>query len=643
MIGVRGVVREKLEKQETLEKGGGGSADLPNAVPAKRRKLSKSDSVESTVSDSSRRSTLTAKQEDLVSSPVAKRKLAKSDSLDSNVSSTGSSTDSRSMWTEEDDVRVAMSKRQLKRNVSAACSANARKRQKLGGCVAKLNSSADPQAAVLPNIALRFQYDFEANNDSDYDPKTVGDEEEDKSSSYEKLEARHIEALLGMTDLATSPDGRTKGEAFVNKPTVTDIVKPPNSIVDLPYPSQDDEGGEANKIASPPCDKKKVGLLTDGQVESVVSEKESPICQEAGSRMVESSSSSGQLTRDDKLPLSEAVVVNGGDNEEDEEDLNSSRDSEDVWAAFRIKDEIELEDNTEIWANTMDIFKSIEDMFTNNDTSSKEEEEKCDITHPSGKRTPGVHVVDAAAPSGECAVQLPETRRDSVTDDNLSSGGENPDSSKENNGGETMTVSKRKKFHGGTSGGGKSTTSGAIPAMASTERKNRDPKTVAVAGSNTYRAEQLLARKTGSLTASSSDGGFGAALAATGLATTPPKQMMTSNRTPMVKLIEPSPLDPERLERLPPKANKNNSGNSSRPAVVAAAAAAGSRSPANSRRHSGGNSKSVGSNGASRPEPVGKKTSNSKNPSSKSNQDKLLNFLDREYERELSRSKQPRK
>ena len=49
-------------------------------------------------------------------------------------------------------------------------------------------------------------------------------------------------------------------------------------------------------------------------------------------------------------------------NERKLEGLNVSLDSEDAWKGLNIKDEItDLEDNNDIWANTLDIFKSLED------------------------------------------------------------------------------------------------------------------------------------------------------------------------------------------------------------------------------------------------------------------------------------------
>jgi hypothetical protein len=106
----------------------------------------------------------------------------------------------------------------------------------------------------------------------------------------------------------------------------------------------------------------------------------------------------------------------------------------------------------------------------------------------------------------------------------------------------------------------------------------------------------------------------------------------------MVKLIEPSPVDPELLERL---VKEKGTGRQDYPAA--------GEGPGASRRQggskdSGGNSRRPGAV-VTATEPASNKKTNSKMPSSSSFQEKMLNFLNREHEKELSKmqSKHPRK
>jgi hypothetical protein len=704
VIGVRGVVREKLEKQETMEKGGGGggaaAVDPPPPSAAKRRKLSKSDSVESSGSSSS----ITGRTEAEAAAGTgkrqvaAKRKLAKSDSLDSNLSS-DSGHSSGSHWAaaeeqEEEAVadRMGAKRRQNKRSpsVERGPSAKRRQQQKGGGAAGRsaaagLANSDEQQMQAMLLLPLRFQYDFEANNDSDYDVRTGGEEEEvnNKEQQQEELKKEPVAAI-------------DSAQVSVDK-------LPENLLSDVEQVGSDDVGAAGPTVAAPeeataaagrspqPMAEKQelsptVGMLSSSRREELLplstDENEClstvPLrnsvqddgdmtgvsCNALGKEKSGDTASQVEKFDSDSALLSahsgdEVTAVDKGDAEE--EDLNCSRDSEDVWAAFRLKDEILLEDNTEIWANTMDIFKSMEDMFTNSNNSSQEDdveeimvsekgkkEEEKERSQPAAAKVPVVKRTSISATPPEVL-----SPRDSVSDGSVSSGG---DSSKENNYACVEPVTGGSKSCSKTSGSAsaqkKSVGSAGRPA-------NNRPIPLSTASAAPDRLKGvpapttagLAGRQTGFRIDSPSRGlpAAGTAAVVNSAATASPsraKQQLSSIKSPAVKLIEPSPLDPERLERL----SNNKSSRQNNHKQRSDSKSVGRRLVvASGPRSSGGG-------GSSRLEPTVKHQQQSKNTNNSShlktpsstkslNKDKLLSFLDREYERELSKSqsRQPKK
>lgn len=666
VIGVRGVVREKLEKQETLEKG-----QVVEPTQAKRRKLSKTDSVESTGSSSSgsssrRNSTSTAattgsssSKDDLpVANGRAKRKLTKSDSLDSNVSSVGgsSSTDSGScgdnnscLWEEDGggDVSPVTEVRSQKRSLTAG--GGARKRQKVVKGRASSSAAASDQQLAMMLLPLRFQYDFEANTDSDCDPKPGCDEDET------------VQPVGGLAETLTQP-GSGAIEDLLNSGAVNECKTIRGSGEEGSVPSGDGQPvdqlqqqddlvdtlsavvGSFNVDETPVKAARELVRIGSAALESGGREKsdlpvDAPALPDPNAAHVEPVAS----VKGEKSPPAPPAAAD----QVDEEDLNSSRDSDDVWAAFRLKDEI-LEDNTEIWASTMDIFKSMEDMFTN---SNKEEEEAAKKNEPDpelvvpGKQPERTEA--AAAPVRHHEINCEESKPTGPADVSRRSRCEEKEEECKS---VISTCSRRDKYQKRDSelsgSRGKQAASNIIERL----NYNSDLKTAPTAGRQTVPVA-----------------GGAAAAAATATATVPVRSGDSPRRVPQpppprqggtptsrVKLIEPAQLDPERVERQPK--TKPGSSSSSRQ-LSAGRAAEASKPTAGSRRPAGGAKSSTSSSSrgnSSRPQQqqqpqlgtatvVGTKTANTKMPSASQSKEKLLNFLDREYEKELSKSRQVRK
>jgi hypothetical protein len=381
-----------------------------------------------------------------------------------------------------------------------------------------------------------------------------------------------------------------------------------------------------------------------------------------GSEKVSSNPHSEPRLTDDNL----GIEAGGGDGEED---LNSSKDSEDVWASFRLKDEIlDLEDNNEIWANTMDIFKSMEDMFANTTTPISQQDdctaavdnEKSNKLEDVTSLANGTGYLSSSSPSHNEEIGPDRKSRRVSSYDYDTSAGDNPDSSKENkavvvikgtgakrkSGGHSVVISGKSSLHPDN----KVSDRKCGPDNKVSDRKcgpdnkvsdrncggGRDPKSAVVGTTVDNKRKNLPAsgrkaalvtpsdnNETAAVGSSNSSSNSGAAAAAA-VVPPSPRHAATPRTSSMVKLIEPSPVDPERLELLA-KATSSNKGRQSC-----------TESPLKtvSRR-----SKNAGS---------GHSNSVKKNPSSTGScfQDKLLSLLDREKARELAKiqgSKLPRK
>jgi hypothetical protein len=379
-----------------------------------------------------------------------------------------------------------------------------------------------------------------------------------------------------------------------------------------------------------------------------------------GSEKVSSNPHSKPCLTDDNL----GIEAGGGG---DGEDLNSSKDSEDVWASFRLKDEIlDLEDNNEIWANTMDIFKSMEDMFANTTTtpSANISQDDCKAAVDNEKSNKLEDVTSLANGTGDLSSTSPSHDEEHRPDRKVrrvssSVDGDNTDSSKENkavvvvkgtgakrkSGGHSVVVSGKSsslhpdsKVSGRKCGpenkvsdrkcGGRDPKSAVVPVTTvDNQRKNlpasgrkaalvmtSDKSETAAAGSS----NSSCARVTAAACSSNA-----VAVAAAAVVPPSPRHAATPRTSSMVKLIEPSPVDPERLELLA-KATSSNKGRQSAESPLKTV----SRRPKNA---GSGHSSSV-----------------KKNPSSTGScfKEKLLSLLDREKARELAKiqgSKLPRK
>jgi hypothetical protein len=755
VIGVRGVIREKLEKQETLEKGG-----PDHKLLARKRKLCKSDSVESSHSSKSWPSLSRHEDSSPTTSRAAKRKLAKSDSLDSNSSSLGSS-DSFT-WAEEyhmapspdsgclDDTAPRSVARQHKRSISA--SSRPRKQRKLltvedaAAASASLKSTDSTLASGIP---LKFQYDFETNNDSDYDLKLSAwetaqtGEASGKSVGAGALQTtRHRaveQALQNKRQSAELKDsGRRSTEAFVllrpsSKQGEDDALSRLPPVIEDDYQdehtetaasswNQGEEGKSSRHVVQDvtmPCiasldrvavsaaraNERPGSSVSKSDLEFPTTFAGEPPVSEVGEgvgsdseRLLPSSTAGDDLdpsTSDgcdlcvsestcDNLNLSMVVHcedknlarahgdgirssrlhceddldssnAKGGnlspskanDNNDgdlssakvNDDDLNSSKDSEDVWASFRLKDEIlDLDDNTEIWANTMDIFKSMEDMFAN--TSSTQDDPAPDERPQPSEEIANQRLEKAERENGQeadlAASGLPTTESEPGprgktegyvrAKDKLSNS--SSESSKENDY-IKASGSKRKK----SQNVGRASSTPAARESSGELLNFRDLKTVAAGrpSDRTGSPSVLPGRHTAAASSANSDLFVTAAPA-------PRPGALSKHRAPMVKLIEPSPVDPELLERL---VKEKGTGRQDYPAA--------GEGPGASRRQggskdSGGNSRRPGAV-VTATEPAANKKTNSKMPSSSSFQEKMLNFLNREHEKELSKmqSKHPRK
>ncbi len=606
MIGVRGVVRERLEQQETLD-----NPPPPPPVPTphlqnKKRKLSKSDSVDSATGECGRNR----------NQPAAKRKLVKSDSLDSNCSSQGS-IDSSSPWAEYAPVTSSSPDSQ---SAVVVVTAGATKRKRISSAKADRKRRKGLQDDVTTN--------------SDSDVTTEGESQVMKTSMTASVSTTgHLQSRR------RSDGGDHNMEVEKNCPELAPIAA---------------KGGS--------CAEELSGRLSvvSTNVEETVCEAETTTAElfnkstaATGSEKVSSNPHSNPRLTDDNL----GIEAGGGG---DGEDLNSSKDSEDVWASFRLKDEIlDLEDNNEIWANTMDIFKSMEDMFANTTTtpSANISQDDCTAAVDNEKPHQLEDVTSLANGTGDLSSSSSpshdeeigpdrKSRRVSSYDYDTSAAGDNPDSSKENKAVVVIkgTGAKRKSCGHSVVVSGKS--SSLHPDSKVSDRKcgpenkvsdrkcgggGRDPKSAAVvvAAENQRKNLPALGRKAAlvmssdkSETAAAGSSISSCAAAVAAVVPSSPRHAATP-RTSMVKLIEPSPVDPERLELLA-KATSSNKGRQSTESPLKTV----------SRR-----SKNAGS---------GHSSSVKKNPSSTGScfKDKLLSLLDREKARELAKiqgSKLPRK
>ncbi len=612
MIGVRGVVREKLEQQETLD-----NPPPPAPTPHlqnKKRKLSKSDSVDSATSECGRNR----------NQPAAKRKLVKSDSLDSNCSSQGS-IDSSSPWAEYAPV---------------------------------MSSSPDSQSAVVVVTAAATKR---------------------KRISSAKTDRKRRKGLQDDVTTNSDSDVTTEGESQVMKTSMTASVPTTGHL----QSRRRSDGGDHNTEVEKNCPElapiaAKGGSCAElsGRLSVVSTNVEETVCEAetttaelfnkstaaTSSEKVSSNPHSKPCLTDDNL----GIEAGGGDGEED---LNSSKDSEDVWASFRLKDEIlDLEDNNEIWANTMDIFKSMEDMFANTTTTPISQDD-CTAAVDNEKPHKLEDVTSLANGTGDLSSSSPSHDEEHRPDRKVrrvssSVDGDNTDSSKENKAVVVIKGTGAKRKSGGHSVVVSGKSSSLHPDNKVSDRKcgpenkvsdrkcgpdskvserkcggGRDPKSAVVPvttvdnqrknlpASGRKAAVLMTSDKSETVAAGSSNSSCArvtpAAVAAVAVVPPSPRHAATPRTSSMVKLIEPSPVDPERLELLA-KATSSNKGRQSAESPLKTV----SRRPKNA---GSGHSSSV-----------------KKNPSSTGScfKEKLLSLLDREKARELAKiqgSKLPRK
>jgi hypothetical protein len=619
VIGVRGVVRERLEQQETLD-----NPPPPPPAPAphlqnKKRKLSKSDSVDSATSECGRNR----------NQPAAKRKLVKSDSLDSNCSSQGS-IDSSSPWAEYAPVTSSSPDIQ---SAVVVVTAGATKRKRI--------SSAKTDRKRRKGL----QDDVTTNSDSDV--TTEGESQVMKTSMTASVPTTgHPQQSRRRSDGDGDPM-----EVERNCPELVPIAAKGGSCAEL----RGRLSVVSTNVEETVCaaETTTAELFNKSSMAATVSEK------------VSSDPHSKPSLTDDNLGL-EAGGGDGG------EDLNSSKDSEDVWASFRLKDEIlDLEDNNEIWANTMDIFKSMEDMFANTTTTPISQQDDCTAAVDNEKSNKLEDVTSLANGTGDLSSTSPSHDEEIGPDrksrrvpsyDYDTSAGDNPDSSKENkavvvikgtgakrkSGGHSVVVSGKSSLHPDSKvsdrkcgpenkvsdrkcglenkvsdrkcGGGRDPKSAVVGTTVDNKRKNLPASGRKAAFVTTSDKSETAAA--GSSNSSCNSGA--AAVTAAAVLPSSPRYAATPRTSSMVKLIEPSPMDPERLELLAKATSSNNKGRQSAESPLKTV----SRRPKNA---GSGHSISV-----------------KKNPSSTGScfKKKLLSLLDREKARELAKiqgSKLPRK
>lgn len=120
------------------------------------------------------------------------------------------------------------------------------------------------------------------------------------------------------------------------------------------------------------------------------------------------------------------------------ESLNLSLDTEDGWKGLSIKDEItDLEDNIDIWASTMDIFKSMEENMKSNSislpqpipTTAQIKPEKYRTVKPEGDRSSSRSEIKSEASrkrtwriGSEDTPGNPDSGKENTDQENLSSG-----------------------------------------------------------------------------------------------------------------------------------------------------------------------------------------------------------------------------
>ncbi len=630
MIGVRGVVREKLEQQETLDNTPPPLTIPTPHLPSKKRKLSKSDSVDSATGECGRNR----------NQPAAKRKLVKSDSLDSNCSSQGSMDSSP--WAEYAPVTSSSPDSQ---SAVVVVTAGATKRKRISSAKADRKRRKGLQDDVTTN--------------SDSHMTTEGESQVMKTSMTASL------STTGYLQSRRRSDGGDHNmEVEKNCPELAPIAVKGGSCAEL-----------SDRLP-----------VVSTNVEELVCEAETTTAElfnkstaATGSEKVSSNPHSKPRLTDDNL----GIEACGGDGE----DLNSSKDSEDVWASFRLKDEIlDLEDNNEIWANTMDIFKSMEDMFANTTTtpSANISQDDCTAAVDHEKSNKLEDVTSLANGTGDLSSSSPSHDEEHRPDRKVrrvssSVDGDNTDSSKENKAVVVIKGTGAKRKSGGHSVvGGKSS---LHPDSKVSDRKcgpdskvsdrkcgpdskvsdrkcgpdskvsdrkcggGRDPKSAVVPvttvdnqrknlpASGRKAALVMSSDKSETAAAGSSISSCSAAVAA-GLPSSP-RHAATPRTSSMVKLIEPSPVDPERLELLAKATSSNNKGRQSTESPLKTVSRRSKNTGSSSERRRPASDTVSSANGKKNPSSIGSCF-----------KEKLLSLLDREKARELAKiqgSKLPRK
>jgi hypothetical protein len=279
--------------------------------------------------------------------------------------------------------------------------------------------------------------------------------------------------------------------------------------------------------------------------------------------------------------------------EADGEDLNSSKDSEDVWACFRLKDEIlDLEDNNKIWANTMDIFKYMEDMFANtttttiiispDDCTAAVDNEKSNKLEEVTSLANGIDVDRSSSPSHDEDLRPDRKSRRLVSSsaddyDDTSAAGDNPDSSKENKAVVVIKGTGAKRKSGGHSVVVSGKTSlhpdnnkvldrkcGRVPKSAGVPVTDNDNqrKNLPASGRKAAFVTSSDNNETAAAGSSNSSCNSGAAVVTAAAVLPPsPRHAATPRTSSMVKLIKPSPVDPEsRWELLAKATSSSNKG-----------------------------------------------------------------------------------